>query len=62
MNNTNQRLADGLTDAEFIFYANHALIEECDCCHDYKQIMNEHDGKNFIKFNGVQFLCKKCRS
>lgn len=59
--NTHEKLAEGLTDEEFIHYANYSLIEECDCCHDFKQILNEHDGKDFIEFNGVQFICQKCR-
>ena len=52
---------DGISDEEFIHYANYSLIEECDDCHDYKPITNHHDGKDFVEFNGKQFLCRKCR-
>ena len=50
-----------LTEQELIYYGNFAHIEECDCCHDYKQIINEHNENNFIVYNGKQFLCRKCR-
>jgi len=32
-----------------------AVLEECDCCHDV-------NGVSDTEFNGVQFLCRKCRS
>lgn len=31
-----------------------AVLEECDCCHD-------EYGVSETEYNGVQFLCNKCR-
>jgi len=50
-----------LTEKELVYYANVSLIEVCDCCGDYKPITNNHDGNDFVEFDGKQFLCKRCR-
>jgi hypothetical protein len=50
-----------INDKEITYYGNFGYIEECDLCHEYKPIANEHDGKDFIVYDGKQFLCKKCR-
>ena len=44
-----------LTIEEEIYYANYAEIEICDCCGDYYGIF-------IIEYNGIQFLCSKCRN
>lgn len=52
----------GLTFEEQIYYANEAEIERCDLCNEYFGIHNFHDNAANIEYNGVQFLCSKCRS
>lgn len=50
-----------LTLDEELYYANHALIETCDCCGEYCAVFNYHDGYDYIVYNGIQFLCPTCR-
>ena len=62
-NDINQILSDKLINEEFIRCSNFSFVEECDCCHDYKSILNYHGQyDDFIEYNGIQFLCKKCRT
>lgn len=54
-----------LTEKEQIYYANYGYIQECQLCkneypiHKY-DIFNGGFNKNYIEFNGKQFLCVKC--
>ena len=59
MNTTNEN--HQLTVDEEVYYANYGNIEYCDLCGNDGGIINRHDGKKYIEYNGVQFLCEKCR-
>lgn len=48
------------TDEEMMYYANYSLVDFCDTCGNCFPITNYHDDKDFVSFNGIQFLCKKC--
>jgi len=50
----------GLTLEEELYYANHALIDICDCCGNYFSIQNHHDGSNYLTWHGSKLYCQKC--
>jgi hypothetical protein len=51
-----------LTEDEVIYYANYGMCEECDLCGRFMGYINYNENDSYIEFNGVQFLCNKCRS
>jgi len=50
-----------LTEEEQIYYANYCSIELCDLCGEYFPILNNHDNDDYVEYNGIQFLCNKCK-
>jgi hypothetical protein len=50
----------GLTQEEELYYANHALIDLCDCCGDFVAIHNDCGGSNYLTWVDGKLYCQKC--